>query len=77
MTNQTNYNHLHRLKERIRADFLDGELTVGDIRDAIALLPDDVKVIFGPTSIDPEPPVFRCFDLRDEKLLQLRFDRFV
>lgn len=26
MANQTNYNHQHRLKEPVRADFSDGEL---------------------------------------------------
>ena len=47
MSEDINYNHLHRLSGTVIAGSSDGYLTVGDMRDAIAHLPDDAEITFG------------------------------
>lgn len=47
-----------------------GPLTVGEIRDAIAYLDDDVEINFGST-LNGVPLIFYRFKWRGKKLLQI------
>lgn len=51
----------------------DGRLTVGDIRDAIHDLDNDVEIIFGST-IAGDRLLFSRFKWRGEKLLQMELN---
>ncbi|MGE6739663.1 hypothetical protein ACQKGC_05245 [Allorhizobium pseudoryzae] len=70
---KTNYNHLHRASGTMISGSPDGYLTVKDIRDAIAELPDDAEVIFG-TCGHGEPLQFGRFKMRGQNLLQIEFN---
>lgn len=45
MSDATNFNHLHKLGPFISST--DGQITVGDVRNAIAHLPDDAEIHLG------------------------------
>lgn len=72
MTNEVNYNHSHIAKQGMISGSPDGYLTVGDLRDAIANLPDDAEVIFGPCQHGDTLQFYR-FKMRGEKLLSIEF----
>lgn len=72
---EVNYNHLHKMKSHGGiSGAADGyTLTVGDIRDAIARLPDHAEVIFG-TCPHGEPLEFGRFKVRGENLIAIEFN---
>ncbi|MDX3805288.1 MAG: hypothetical protein QHC89_02555 [Bosea sp. (in: a-proteobacteria)] len=72
MTKEINYNHLHQASGTMVSGSPDGYLTVKDLRDAIAHLPDDAEVIFGPDA-QGNPQQFGRFKMRGEKLLSIEF----
>lgn len=72
MAEPTNYNRLHRPSGTMISGSPDGYLTVGDIRDAIAHLPDDAEVVFG-TCSHGEPLQFGRFKMRGEKIIGIEF----
>ena len=67
-----NYNHSHEMKNHFGLSGVEKgyTLTVGDIRDAIARLPDDTEVTFG-TSMNGEELDFYRFKMRGDDLLQI------
>mgnify|MGYP001049360166 FL=1 len=67
-----NYNRQHVASGTMISGSGDGYLTVGDLRDAIAGLPDDAEVVFGPCS-HGEPLSFHRFKMRGENLLSIEF----
>lgn len=73
MADSINYNHLHRASGTMISGSPDGHLTVQDLRDAIANLPDDAEIIFG-TCGHGEPLQFGRFKTRGPNLLQIEFD---
>jgi hypothetical protein len=72
MSNGVNYNHKHKPKGGMISGSDDGKLTVGDIRDAIAMLPDDAEVIFG-TCEHGESLQFRRFKMRGPTTISIEF----
>ncbi|PSJ51363.1 hypothetical protein [Kumtagia ephedrae] len=72
MTERPNYNRQHVASGTVISGSGDGRLTVGDLRDAIAELPDDAEVIFGPCN-HGEPQTFYRFKTRGENLLSIEF----
>ena len=71
---EVNYNHLHVMKDHygISSASEDYTLTVGDLRDAIARLPDDAEIVFGPCN-HGEPLQFGRFKSRGPKILGIEF----
>lgn len=67
-----NYNHRHRLSGMAISGSADGFLTAGDIRDAIAFLPDDTEIVFGVDSVG-EPLRFARFKMRGPSVLGIEF----
>lgn len=67
-----NYNRTHVPSGTMISGSPDGYLTVGDIRDAIANLPDDAEVVFGPCA-HGQPHQFGRFKMRGERLLSIEF----
>jgi len=67
-----NYNHEHVASGYVISGSADGFLTVGDIRDAIANLPDDAEIVFG-TCNHGEPLKFGRFKTRGPKVLGIEF----
>jgi hypothetical protein len=72
MGGRTNYNHRHVASGTVISGSGDGHLTVGDVRDAIAELPDDAEVIFGPCG-HGDPLTFYRFKMRGENLISIEF----
>lgn len=72
MGNDINYNHRHQTSGTMISGSPDGYLTVKDVRDAIAHLPDDAEVVFG-TCEHGEPLQFGRFKMRGPSLLQIEF----
>lgn len=68
----TNYNHRHVPSGTVIAGSPDGYLTAGDIRDAIADLPDDAEIGFGICN-HGEPLKFWRFKMRGDNLLNIEF----
>lgn len=68
-----NYNHRHQPSGMMISGADEGYvLTAGDIRDAIAYLPDDAEIVFGPCN-HGEPLQFYRFESRGEKILGIEF----
>lgn len=68
-----NYNHRHHPSGTMISGADDGYvLTVGDMRDAIAHLPDDAEIIFGPCN-HGDPLQFYRFKSRGEKIMGIEF----
>lgn len=69
---EINYNHSHTMKDHygLSGSSNDYTLTVGDIRDAIARLPDDTQVTFGACMHGEELKFYR-FKMRGDELLQI------
>ena len=67
-----NYNRAHRYSGSVISGSCDGHLTVGDLRDAIAHLPDGAEVIFG-TDQHGEPLRFYRFKTRGPSTIGIEF----
>ncbi|MCG6203335.1 hypothetical protein LPW26_01675 [Rhodopseudomonas sp. HC1] len=68
-----NYNHQHIARGYSISGASQGYvLTVRDVRDAIAYLPDHAEIIFGPCE-HGEPLQFYRFKTRGENLLAIEF----
>lgn len=72
MTRAINYDHQHVARGSGISGSADGYSTVGDLRDAIANLPDSAEVIFGICE-HGEPLKFGRFKMRGENLLSIEF----
>ncbi|RUX95824.1 hypothetical protein EN935_24625 [Mesorhizobium sp. M7D.F.Ca.US.004.03.1.1] len=71
MVERRNYNREHVATGWMRSGG-GGPLTVGDLRNAIADLPDHAEMIFG-TCDHGQPLSFSCFKTRGESLIQIEF----
>lgn len=67
-----NYNHQHVATGSMISGSADGYLTVGDLRDAIANLPDSAEIMFG-ACMHAEQLKFRRFKMRGENLISIEF----
>lgn len=69
---EINYNHQHVMKDHYGISGVEKGyvLTVGDIRDAIARLPDSAEVTFGTSPSGEELEFFR-FKSRGDDILQI------
>ncbi len=72
MAERRNHNREHVASGTMISGSDDGFLTVGDLRDAIAYLPDDAEVIFGICE-HGQPQRFMRFKMRGENLIQIEF----
>ena len=72
MPEGTNFNHRHVWKSYGISGSSDGQLTVGDLRDAIAAYPDDAAVVFGICN-HGEPLQFYRFKRRGDDVLSIEF----
>ncbi|MER8553611.1 hypothetical protein NKH37_15720 [Mesorhizobium sp. M1217] len=70
MTDRKNYNREHVSSGGMISGSSSGLLTVGDLRDAISLLPDDARVIFG-TCSHGDPLTFYRFKMRGESIISI------
>lgn len=71
MAESRNFNREHVVSGGTRSGG-GGPLTVGDVRNAIAELPDDAEVIFG-TCDHGQPLTFNRFKTRGENLISIEF----
>ncbi|CDX39999.1 hypothetical protein MPLA_320014 [Mesorhizobium sp. ORS 3359] len=72
MAAMRNYNREHVQTGGMISGGSEGHLTVGDVRNAIANLPDDAEVIFG-TCDHGQPLTFYRFKMRGENLISIEF----
>jgi hypothetical protein len=71
MPSDINYNHRHVASGSVISGASEGYvLTAKDLRDAIANLPDDAEIIFGPCN-HGDPQHFYRFKTRGENLLSI------
>jgi hypothetical protein len=71
---EVNYNHLHTMKAHHGLSGVEKgyTLTIGDLRDAIARLPDEAELVFGPCQHGEEVSFYR-FKPRGTNLIQIEF----
>ncbi|MES0100905.1 hypothetical protein [Mesorhizobium sp. M0019] len=73
MAEEKNYNREHIASGGMISGSSTGRLTVGDLRDAIAQLPDNADVIFG-TCSHGDPLTFYRFKMRGESIISIELN---